>query len=347
MPRTATHRALPWIMGLALALTSAGPLCAQGKTDVVTLANGDRITGEVKKLERGRLEFSTDDAGTLYFEWDKLLSVVANRLVEVVTGSGDRFLGSLGPAQPRMISVSTSLADVPLHMSDVTSILPIGRSFWSKLDGSIDAGFTYTQSSGIAQLTFNSQTIFRKPASSIRLTASATQTRQQSGEADDRASLEVSHLRFPWQRWFVLVGGRFENNESLGLVLRSQAAAAAGPRLVNSNRAQMAAGAGVVVNNEQGVDVGSSQNVEALLMWQTSYFTYDSPKTNFDVALQYYPSLSDPGRQRLQLDTAVKREFWKDFFVSLSLYNTYDSRPPNPEAEKNDVGVVVSFGWSY
>ena len=109
----------------------------------------------------------------------------------------------------------------------------------------------------------------------------------------------------------------------------------------------MAAGAGIVVNNEQGVDVGSSQNLEALFLWQTSYFTYDSPKTNLDVAVQYYPSLSDPGRQRLQLDTSVKREFWKDFFASVSLYNTYDSRPPNPEAEQNDVGVVVSFGWSY
>jgi hypothetical protein len=45
----------------------------------VTLANGDRITGEVKRLDRGRLEFSTDDAGTLYLEWDKLVSVVATR----------------------------------------------------------------------------------------------------------------------------------------------------------------------------------------------------------------------------------------------------------------------------
>ena len=45
----------------------------QGRTDVVTLANGDRITGEVVRLERGRLEFKTDDAGTLYLEWDKLV----------------------------------------------------------------------------------------------------------------------------------------------------------------------------------------------------------------------------------------------------------------------------------
>jgi hypothetical protein len=47
----------------------AGPLHAQPRTDVVTLANGDRITGEVKRLDRGQVEFKTDDGGTIYFEW--------------------------------------------------------------------------------------------------------------------------------------------------------------------------------------------------------------------------------------------------------------------------------------
>ena len=42
--------------------------------------------------------------------------------------------------------------------------MPIGASFWAKLDGSVDAGFTYTRSSGIAQTTLNSDTVFRRPA---------------------------------------------------------------------------------------------------------------------------------------------------------------------------------------
>ena len=65
------------------------------------------------------------------------------------------------------------------------------------------------------------------------------------------------------------------------------------------------------------------------------------------MTLQYYPSLSDFGRQRIQFDAAFKRELWKDFFVSLNGYNTYDSRPPNPNANTNDVGVVWSIGWTY
>ena len=149
------------------------------------------------------------------------------------------------------------------------------------------------------------------------------------------------------QRWFILGAGRFETNESLGLELRSQAAAVIGPRLINTNRAQMAAGAGIAVNDERGVDVESTRNVEAMFLFGTSYYTYDRPKTNLDIGLQYFPSLSNTGRQRLQVDASVKRELWKDFFAGANFYNTYDSRPPNPAADTNDVGLVLSIGWSY
>jgi hypothetical protein len=337
------------IVAIALALSLTTTTHAQGRTDVVTLANGDRITGEVERLQRGRLEFKTDDAGTLYLEWDKLSSLVAKRRVEVLTTDGRRFLGSLGRAADRSIAVVTSEGDVPLLMSDVTLITPIGTKFWRQLDGSIDTGFSYTRSSGVSQLNLNSDTVYRRVASRARLTASLTQTTTKDDESDqdDRAYAELSYLRYPWQRWFILTTGRFETNESVGLTLRSQIGAAAGPRLVNSNRAQLVLGGGLAFNREQGVDVAPTENLEAFFTFGTSYYTYDRPRTNVDVSLQYYPSLSNPGRQRVQLDAGVKREFWKDVFAALTLYTTYDNRPPNPSANTNDVGVVLSVGWSY
>jgi hypothetical protein len=325
-----------------------GSAYAQGRTDVVTLANGDHITGEVIRLERGRLEFKTDDAGTLYLEWDKLSSLVANRFVEVLTGNGQRYLGTLGPSAARSISVLSLGGPVSLPMSDVTLVTPIGRSLWSKIDGSIDLGYNYTRSSGVAQFNLNSDTLYRRPAASIRLTASATVTQKDDDSGrDDRGTIEASYLRYPLQHWFVTAAGRFETNESLGLLLRSQIGAAVGPRLINSSRAQMTVGAGLAVNEEHGVDVEPTQNLEGLLVFRTSYYTYDRPKTNVDLSLQYYPSLSNTGRQRVQADVGLKRELWKDFFASLTLFNTFDSRPPNPSADQNDVGFVFSLGWSY
>ena len=332
---------------IALVLASCTAAFAQ-KTDVVTLANGDRITGEIKILERGRLEFSTDDAGTLYLEWDKLASLVTTRQVEVLTTNGTRYLGSLTAAPDRSLTVAMAGSTATLSMPDVTLIEPIGTSFWRKLDGSIDLGYNYSQSSGVSQLNLNTSTIYRRPASSVRLSASATQTQTEGEEQrDDRATVEASYLRYRWPRWFVAAAGRFESNESLGLELRSQVVGMIGPRLVNSNRAQFSMGAGLAVNDERGVDVEPTQNVEAVFGLDGSFYTYDRPKTNLDLRFQYYPSLTDTGRHRLQLDASIKRELLKDFFVSMTLYNSYDNRPPNPAASNNDVGIVLSIGWTY
>jgi Protein of unknown function, DUF481 len=159
--------------------------------------------------------------------------------------------------------------------------------------------------------------------------------------------LDFSYVRYRERRLFISGELGFETNESLGLELRSQVSLVVGMRLVNTNRAQFEIGAGLVLNDERGVDADATQNVEAVFGLRTSYYTYDRPKTEFDGDIQNYPNLSTWGRQRFQLDSALRRELWKDFFAVLNVFYTFDSDPPNPEAARTDVGVVVSIGWSY
>ena len=64
-------------------------------------------------------------------------------------------------------------------------------------------------------------------------------------------------------------------------------------------------------------------------------------------ASRSYPNLTTWGRQRLQVDSNIKREVWKDFYFALDVFDTFDSAPPNPDAARNDVGVVTSISWSY
>jgi hypothetical protein len=318
------------------------------KTDVVTLANGDRITGEVSTLDRGRLEYKTDDQGTIYIEWDKIATVTSTGQFEVGTSDGRRFVGSLRSDASQTLVVVELTGPVSLPMSDVTVITSIGRSLWKKLDGSIDVGFSYTKSSDIAQLNVNSNTVYRSPSFEGRLTASGTGTKTSDEEGrDDRGALQLSYLRYRGSRWFVGGAAGFETNESLGITLRSQVSLAVGQRLVNTNRAQLAIGGGLSFNDERPVDADPTQNIEGILTFRTSYYAYDFPKTNLDLAFQYFPSLTDFGRQRSQFDATVRREIWKDVILAVNVFDTFDSDPPSADADSNDVGVVLSFGWSY
>ena len=106
------------------------------------------------------------------------------RQFEVETSDGRRLLGSLGTTAARVLVIVGSDGDVSLPMPEVTRITAIGASFWAKVEGSVDAGFTYTQSSEIAQATLNADSVYRRPAFLFRLTSSATLTK--SSDEDER-----------------------------------------------------------------------------------------------------------------------------------------------------------------
>lgn len=335
---------------VALLLPVAAPAWGQDKTDVVTLANGDRMTGDIKGLSRGRLDLETNDAGTISFEWDKIVRLQSRWQFEVEVSAGDRVIGSLGGQTEGILTVITGTGSVPLPMREVTRITQLGTSFWARLDGAISAGFSYSQSSGIAQTTLSSENVFRRPASQFRLSGSATITQQSDSEDedDDRAILGFSYVRYRGKKWFYSFAAGLEHNSSLGLQLRSQAGGAVGQRLLNTNNSSFEVGAGAVVNDEKGIDdTTSTQTGELLFGASYSYYRYDRPKTNIDASIKYFPSVTQWGRQRVQVDAYLKREFYKDLHFSLSVYYTFDSDPPQAGAKRTDVGIVTSLGWSF
>jgi hypothetical protein len=328
---------------------STAAASGQPRTDVVTLVNGDTLTGEIVHLDRGRLELKTDHAGTIDIDWVKVATATAARHFEITTADGRRFLGSLGRGAAGHLTIADAAGSVwTVPMPEVTGIVRIGASFWSRLDGSFDVGFSYTRASAIAQTTVNSSTVFRRPAFALRLDGAATLTSRTDGDKrDDQSAVEFSYARYRGRRGFVSGGVRLESNESLGLVLRSQVGGVAGVRLVNTNRAQLQLGGGVVANREQGVDAEPTTNAEGVVAFSASFYRYDRPKTNLDASAKYYPSLSARGRQRLQVDGHVKREILKNFTIGLNGYYTLDTDPPNPDAARNDLGLALAAGWTY
>jgi hypothetical protein len=86
-----------FLLVAAMLVCSTATAWSQPKTDVVTLFNGDRITGEIVSLDRGRLEFKTDDAGTLEIEWDNVARLTADGLFEIAILTDAAFLAASDP----------------------------------------------------------------------------------------------------------------------------------------------------------------------------------------------------------------------------------------------------------
>ncbi|MCK4350969.1 MAG: hypothetical protein KAX13_08925 [Candidatus Krumholzibacteria bacterium] len=132
------------------------------KKDIVILRNGNKITGEIKKLDRGMLEYSTDDMGTIHIEWDKIIHISSLDSFEIELQTGQRFYGSIqqAPEEWKMM-VSGAKARGVLNMSSIISIVPLEATFGDRLKGKLDLGFDYKKANKSAQLTLNGNFNYR------------------------------------------------------------------------------------------------------------------------------------------------------------------------------------------
>jgi hypothetical protein len=333
---------------LVSCLGCAGVAFAKPKTDVVLLKNGDRVTCEIKSLDRGLLKVSTDDMGTISIEWQKIAAVTSAARFEVETATGDRFYGSLAPAGADRVAVVSDTAQPVLDLPSITRLTPLEHSFWQRLYGNVGAGGSYTQSSGVAQGSFNFLVGARRPAFEWKTSLDTTVTIQEQEPPSNRYTGQGVYVRLLRSRWILPGSLTVEQNRDLGYTLRATAALGIGRTLVQSNRSLLRVVGGLDANREIPVDGETVTNIEAVFTFNYEFFTYDFPKTDFTTQLTAFPSLSDLGRFRFSSNVKVTRDlFTSDFYVAVTLYDDYDSRPPTADASQNDVGMTFSLGWKF
>jgi hypothetical protein len=342
--------ALLCILGVFFSLQT--PLLA-AKTDVVVLDNGDHLTGEIKELRQGRLKFKTDAMGTVYVEWDHIVSISSKQYLEFETEKGQKFYGTPGPtAAAGKLQLTMYVQGVEggseLEMPDVVSITPIKQGFWQRLDGSFDLGVTATQSNDLRQFSIGFKSSYRTEKYLRTLSIDSLFSRQTEAEDVNRHSGSFGWTRFLKKKKFLTAFGQVQQNDELDLDLRLMVGITAGRLVIHTNRSLLGFSGGLALSEEDYSDgTGYDDNIEAILALRYQYFTFDTPKTNINVDLFVFPSLTVSGRYRIEFNASLRRELVKDFFWDLSLLDSFDSDPPTIDAVNNDWSVVTSLGYSW
>ena len=112
---------------------------AAGKIDTIYFQGGDRITGEVKSLDNNQLKLSTDDAGSILVEWNKVDSVKILNSMRIVLKNGEVFYGKLLPSGEVNNCYIWSTIGVPrlTVLTDIIILAALEDKFVDRLKGSI------------------------------------------------------------------------------------------------------------------------------------------------------------------------------------------------------------------
>lgn len=342
-----TARLQTAVLTACLLVACVAPCAAAVKIDVVELTNGDRITCEIQKLDHGKLTVKTDGIGTLAIEWDDIAYVTsATTQYDVELSSGSHYYGSLvHGVDAKTLLVVTIAGRDRLVMNDVIRISRLGGNLWSRLDGSIDAGFTFSQANLQTQWSLDTTVSYRGRHWFTNLQGDSLLTSSEDVDRQTRNTVTLRTERFLKLRWSALAFTAFQQNEELSLNLRAVIGGGLQREVVQSNRTILSLAGGAAFTNEQYAGSDDKSVAEAVAGGAWNFFTYDGRATNLNITGFTYYALSEV-RFRLELKTSFKSDIVSDLYWSISAFDSYNSAPPTGQ-KANDFGVSAAMGWSF
>jgi hypothetical protein len=322
------------------------------RTDVVILNNGDRITGEIKKLERGKLEYKTDDAGTIYIDWAKIDYISSIEQFDIELGTGVRYIGSIEMAEEEAkLVVVTSDLRFNLDLFSIVRIYPLEASFWKRVKGYLEVGFSYERANHKVEGKLGGEVSYRGEKWLTKLNGSSYYNQQDQTEGISRISrndVSLTGQRILKNRWSAALMTTHEQNDELNLDYRALIGGAFGRFFIQDNKHFLGTYIGLSATRERysdSEDIG--YNAEGLLNIQYEAFRFDTPKLDFITSLSAFPSLTTRGRVRMNFSARLSYEIFKDFHITLDGKYNYDSKPPGGEARKHDYSIDTGISWKF
>jgi hypothetical protein len=319
------------------------------KTDIIVLYNGDKITGEIKQLFQGRLQYSTDDMSTISVEWDKIAKISSRNRFDIELDSGVRYISSIQEAAENgKMVIESEGKTLELELLSIVRIELLDVTFWKRVKGYMDFGLNLQRADRLRQYTFKTEATYRSAKWHTKVVAESFYSEEEDSETDTRNSLNFQRSRLLKNRYFLTGLTHLQQNRELGLKFRATVGGGGGRNFKQTN-SMILSGilgmAGVWERYYKTEDTTYETALFAALSHQV--FRYDDPKLSSGVNLAIIPYISSFGRIRSEFEGRLSYEIIKDFSISLSAFDHFDNEPEDEKASRNDWGLTGSLTWSF
>ena len=313
--------------------------------DVVTTKSGDRLVGEIKRVEKDVLTLETPYSDVDFkIEWEDVTSLESKRQFIVETFDGRRLTGSLSLDPDKKPVVQIAGTGVPL--AEIAVVQPFERAFWSRWDTALDFGYSMTRTNSAKQLSLGTNTSYRDERYVDVIFANIFNSSQDNAPDTKRWDLGNDFRRLLGNRWYANTTQDFLNSEEQGLDLRTTIGGGGGRYLLRSSSQYLSAGAGLAWTNEHYTDPLLPNKDSAEAYFGSEFMTEKLKITDLITRLTYYPSLTIDDRYRLAYRFDLDFNLPGDWYFRFGLFDNYDNQPPQGFSA-NDYGWSNSFGFKF
>ena len=330
---------------------SLAQVASAAKTDVVIIENGDRLTGELQSMSRGKITYKTDVASTINLEWERISQVVIQRDILVETLNGDRHSGHIGKTDnPQEISIATSNGPVVVRNTDVVSMNPLNQSGWRDVVVNVSAGYNFAKANSVSQ--FNGSVLISQRTSKHLWSVNSSSNASSSSDnpSSQRANLGFNYSKLRPNRWLTSGILNFDTNDELDIALRTSLGGGIGRILRQTDHSNFVLQGGLLLSREEQTDAKAlNDSVESYGLLQWDWFKFTQPDIDLSTQVMIIPSLTDKGRVRSQIDVSLSWKIIGDLRWKIDFYDSYDNQPQTTDASTstNDYGVntSVTYRW--
>lgn len=317
--------------------------------DSIFLFRGQVFIGTIKGARLGELRIDDNSVRVIEMKMYRIKKIVATQRFKIETDSKIIYYGVLkeGKEDGWVNLVLDDSSIVSLNILDISTITALEKGFWTRLNGSFGAGFTYTKSNDLGQFNINSNIYYVTESADYQLTLSAISSIDSGVFSRDRENGELFTAIVVNPTWFVALGLEYERNLELSIARRFQELVGGGNKLLVRKNMQLLAISGITFNQElstSGISSGLLYEIPFILRF--NFFKYQKPNLQVSTIQSTFYSLSQKGRVRYSGDLNFSWELIKDFYWTLNPYANFDSQPPEGNS-KSDFGIAVGITYKF
>ncbi len=325
-------------------------LSSIAQTDTLLLKSNDKLVGEIKQLKKGVLTIETDYSDSDFkVTWLEVLSMSSSQTYFVTLAKGKRFQSKIKAEanEPGIIylkKTDTSWVKVPVE--DVVEFKAVETNILSRISTSISLGYNFTKSNNLSQFVLNGKLSYLGFKWESSASYNSVVSSQDEASTTKRVDAGLNFRYFLEKDWFMDANTTFLSNNQIDLDLRTNLLAGAGKYLLHNNKMYLGLGTGLAYNNERYITANQSTKNSLESYVGLEFNMFDMGDLDFYAKTLAYPSLTEKGRFRSDINFSLKYDLPLDLFIKLSYTYNFDNQPANGFS-KDDYVINTTFGWDF
>jgi putative salt-induced outer membrane protein YdiY len=326
---------------IVVLILSAAGVC---HADQVTLDNGDRLTGKVKKLADGKVVINTDYAGDVKIDTKHVVSLETDSEMTVVLDDDTRLYGRVS-GSGQTLEVSDGGATVEMaHVAALQAGHLTGKEW--KFSGRFSLGASESSGNTDARnLNWDGEGVARQGKNRYTLGGRGNYASNQSAETDNNTIVYMQYDRFLSKKWYAYANASFENDRFSDIRLRTSVGGGLGYQWIETPRTNLALEAGPTYVYTDYYTQATEQNPAARLVTKFDYWLWQDVVQFFNTN-EFYPSLEDYDNSFLRSQLGFRFPLVDHFIATAQLNLDWNGNPP-PGKVKLDQTVILNVGYTW